>query len=157
MTPEPLDHLIAVYGAGLDTEVALLGRLSALSSALDAAATERDVASVESLTDERGRVMATLLAVEHELHPTRQQLWERRHEAAPLPAFQAVAATHRRASDLVGAIMSSDRQVMEALRTAETARREAAQDLEVGETTLAAYRRVVAPAVAAASLMDRRG
>jgi hypothetical protein len=43
------------------------------------------------------------------------------------------------------------------LREAEIARRFAAQAIEAGENTLAAYRRVVAPPLASASLLNKRG
>ncbi len=46
---------------------------------------------------------------------------------------------------------------MSALANAELARRSAVAGLEKGETTLAAYRRVLAPPVASATLLKRRG
>jgi hypothetical protein len=46
---------------------------------------------------------------------------------------------------------------MAALRDAEAARRFAAQAIDAGETTLAAYRRVVAPPPASAAIVDERG
>jgi hypothetical protein len=46
---------------------------------------------------------------------------------------------------------------LQALRNAEHARRLAAQTLEQGESTLAAYRRVVTPALESATLVNRRG
>jgi hypothetical protein len=52
--------------------------------------------------------------------------------------------------------MSADRGTIEALREAEGRRRLAAQTVEKGTTTLAAYRRVVAPRTRSA-LVDTEG
>ena len=66
-------------------------------------------------------------------------------------------AQHREAAQLVSAFSSTDQQSLSALADAELARRSAVVSLERGETTLAAYRRVLAPPVASATLVDRRG
>ena len=50
-----------------------------------------------------------------------------------------------------------DRDSVEALKEAEQARRVAAQSIEQGESTLAAYRRVVSPGLTPATLVNRRG
>jgi hypothetical protein len=54
-------------------------------------------------------------------------------------------------------IVVEDRAALDALKQAEQARRFAAQSLEQGESTLAAYRRVVAPNLPGASLVNRKG
>jgi hypothetical protein len=69
----------------------------------------------------------------------------------------AVAALHRRASNLVNSILSTDKQSLAALADAELARRSAIASVERSENTLAAYRRVLAPPVGSAGLVDRRG
>ena|SRR5687767_2318597 len=50
-----------------------------------------------------------------------------------------------------------DRDSVEALKEAEQARRVAAQSIQQGESTLAAYRRVVSPGLTPATLVNRRG
>jgi hypothetical protein len=57
----------------------------------------------------------------------------------------------------VGIILKTDESSMQALSNAELASRAAATSLEQGEATLAAYRRVLTPAVGSASLLDIRG
>ena len=74
-----------------------------------------------------------------------------------LPGYQDVAARHREAAHLVNDILAVDQQSLSALADAELARRSAMASLERGEATLAAYRRVLAPPVASATLFDRRG
>ena len=48
-------------------------------------------------------------------------------------------------------------QTMAALKEAEAARRFAAQTIDAGESTLAAYRRVIAPPPTSAAIVDERG
>ena len=74
-----------------------------------------------------------------------------------MPAFEEVAALHRVAGDLVARILASDSRSLQALKDAEHARRFAADAMEKGESTLAAYRRVVAPPVEGSRIVNRRG
>ena len=53
--------------------------------------------------------------------------------------------------------MNSDQESLEALKEAERARRFVARALEQGESTLAAYRRVVSPTLTGATLVNRKG
>ncbi len=66
------------------------------------------------------------------------------------------AANHRQAMDLVTRIVNTDQASLQSLTAAELARRDAVRAIERGETTLAAYRKVVTLA-AGATLVDRRG
>ena len=70
---------------------------------------------------------------------------------------RVAVALHREAATLVGSILTADQASLSALADAELARRTAVASLERGETTLAAYRRVLAPPVASATLLNRRG
>jgi hypothetical protein len=56
----------------------------------------------------------------------------------------------------VGGILKTDSASLEALAAAELARRDLARAMEQGETTLAAYRRVMMTPPGA-TLVDRRG
>jgi hypothetical protein len=101
--------------------------------------------------------MAGLVAVEHDIKPVRLQLWSERARASRLAGFDELIALHRKAGELVARIMSSDAATMEGLREAELARRFAAQTIETGEATLAAYRKVISPPLPSAALFGRRG
>ena len=107
--------------------------------------------------EERERVLAGLVAIEHQIRGIRTVLAEHRSRVASLEGFARVAALHRTASGLVRAIVASDDETMAALKEAELARRLTAAAIELGENTLAAYRRVIAPPLTAASLLDRHG
>jgi hypothetical protein len=148
-------RLITEYRAGLEAEIALLRHLATL------AAREREVTSSEHLdaltdiVDARDQVMTALVSLEATLRPLRLELRELR-----APAFESelreLAVLHREAAALAEDILAADAHSLAALREAEMARRCAAESLEKGESTLAAYRRVVMPDVASATLVSRR-
>jgi hypothetical protein len=150
-----LEDVLEEYRAGLDAEFALLQQLEGMpaSAGVDAA----DLSGLAAIAAERELVIESLVALEDDLRPLRAVLADRRHELRGLPTFELVAARHREAGDLVSRILASDTQSLEALRAAESARREAATAVERGETTLAAYRRVVAPPTDNPRIVSRRG
>jgi hypothetical protein len=157
VTREQLLPLVDQYRAGLDAELMLLHRLQALALEQRRVSQTGSATDLNTTVDDRDRVLATLVRVEHELKGIRQQLLAGREWLTDLPAFQAIAERHREASDLVADIIGVDRDSIEALKEAEQARRVAAQSLEQGESTLAAYRRVVSPDLTPATLVNRRG
>lgn len=157
MTRDQLIPLLDQYRAGLDAELMLLHRLQALALEQRRVSQTGSVADIHSTVDDRDRVLATLVKVEHELKGVRQQLLTGREWLTDLPAYQDIVERHKEAADLVADIIGVDRDSIEALKEAEQARRVAAQALEQGESTLAAYRRVVSPDLTPATLVNRRG
>jgi hypothetical protein len=157
VTQSELVALVEQYRAGLEAELMLLHRLQAISVEQRRASQTGSVAEFHSIVDHRDRIMSTLVTVEHELKGLRQHLLQWRDKLADLPAFHDVAARHKEAATLVADILSVDRDSLDALREAEEARRLAAHSLEQGESTLAAYRRVVSPGLASATLLNRKG
>jgi hypothetical protein len=157
--PHPLSlaHALTTYAAGLDAEMALLGQLEQIAARLRDATANGDITLLNRCTDERATLMQNLVALEHELQPVRARLSTHHEAAALLSGFPAVAARHRDAAALVASILTADQQSLDSLREAEQARRFAAQAIEAGETTLAAYRRVVSPRPPAAAIVDERG
>ena len=149
--------LLAQYRAGLDAELALLDRLKDLADQQREASRAGDLDALTTVSDARDRVMANLVTIEHQLKPIRLTLANRAGELADEPHFQEVAARHREAAARVTMILTSDRESLESLKEAELARSFAARTLEQGENTLAAYRRVVAPHVSGATLVNRTG
>lgn len=101
--------------------------------------------------------MASLVAIESELKPLRDTLVSHRIMLARTPAFIEVAALHDEAAQLVAEILAADERSLEALKEAESTRRFAQQAIDKGENTLAAYRRVLTPKLAQATLVNRRG
>jgi hypothetical protein len=157
MTAADLDEVLLEYRAGLEAEMKLLHRLERLDTSRHDAASHEGVIELAALADERDKIMAALVAIEHTLKPLRVQLAEARTTLHDDAAFQAVAALHQRAADLVARIVTTDSRSLQALKDAEDARRFAAEAMEKGESTLAAYRRVVAPPLDGARIVNRRG
>jgi hypothetical protein len=157
VTRDQLIPLLDQYRAGLDAELMLLHRLQALALEQRRVSQTGSVADIHSTVDNRDRVLATLVKVEYELKSVRQQLLAGREWLTDLPAYQDIVERHKEAADLVADIIGVDRDSIEALKEAEQARRVAAQSLEQGESTLAAYRRVVSPDLTPATLVNRRG
>jgi hypothetical protein len=145
VTYDELAAALSGYGAGLEAELSLLRRLQQLASRQREAMTHDDILLLAEIGDERERVMASLVEVEHQIKPFRAALAAGLERVATLPGFAEVVELHRAAGRLVSSIMSADQGTIEALREAEGRRRLAAQTVEKGSTTLAAYRRVVAP------------
>lgn len=156
MTGDELAAAISGYGAGLEAELALLQRLQRLAARQHDALLVDDIHLLAGIGEERESVMASLVELEHQIKPLRERLASGRAQASALPGFNEVVALHRTAGGLVSSIMSADRGTIEALREAEGRRRLAAQTVEKGTTTLAAYRRVVAPRTRSA-IVDTEG
>ena len=157
MSDDDLRQWLAIYGPGLEAEVSLLQQLKRLALAQHDATGSHDVKQLTLIAQDRDRIMAALVKIEHELRPARDVLARRREEAAALNGFSEVVALHRIAQDLVTTIVHSDQDTIRALQEAEVARRLAAQTVGTAGSTLAAYRRVVAPPLMGSGLGDRRG
>jgi hypothetical protein len=149
--------IVAQYRAGLEAEMTLLHQLEALSERQRQATLVPDFAALLPINDARDGMMANLVTIEHQLRPLRQAIFDDRSRLAHLPEFGQVVALHRQAAALVSGILVSDRECLEALKEIEEARSSAAAAMEKGETTLAAYRRVIAPSLTNATLVNRRG
>ena len=157
MTRRQLADTLARYGAALEAELELLRHVQQLSTDQQDATRRHDSERLQHVAAERVRLMDGLVRIEHEVGADRLVLADHRLEAACLPGFGRVSTLHRAAAALVGEIAATDRETMTALQEAEVARRATAQAIEAGETTLNAYRRVLAPSAHGPALVDRRG
>jgi hypothetical protein len=157
VTPDDLARLIEQYRAGIEAELSLLRRLADVSGEQRSVTHARDFQAFGAAADERDHIMRSLVTIEDDLRTVRLALTTHRDRAAETPGFDEVAALHREAADLVAAILRTDQASLSALADAELAHRSAVASLERGETTLAAYRRVLAPPVSSATLVNRRG
>ena len=157
MTDDDLRQRLAIYGPGLEAEVALLHQLKRLALTQRDATNTHDIDQLAFVAQDRDRIMAALVTIEYELRPVREALAAQRETASALPEFADVVALHRTAANLVATIVHSDQDTVRSLQNAEVSRRLAAQTLGAAGSTLAAYRRVVAPPVTGAGLVDRQG
>jgi hypothetical protein len=156
MPESPLVALIEQYRAGLEAELVILRRLEQTAARQREASAAQDVGALNRAADERDGLMAALVSIEGQLRVVRQTLSGSREEARHLPGYGEAVKLHREAIALVSGILNTDNESLDALAAAELARRETARAMEQGETTLAAYRRVMT-ALPGATLVDRRG
>ena len=156
MAESPLVALIEQYRAGLEAEIVILRRLEQTAARQREASAAQDLHALNRAADDRDSLMAALVNIEGQLRLVRQTLSKSREEAKRLPGYPEAVRLHREAIALVSGILKTDEESVQALAAAELARRETARAMEQGETTLAAYRRVMT-ALPGATLVDRRG
>ena len=156
MAESPLVALIEQYRAGLEAELVILRKLELTAANQKEASAVQDFGALNRAADERDGLMAALVNIEGQLRVVRQTLSNSREEARHLPGYPEAVILHREAIALVTRILNTDGESLDALAAAELARREAVRAMEQGETTLAAYRRVMTT-LPGATLVDRRG
>jgi hypothetical protein len=149
--------LLEQYRAGLEAEIALLRQLDTIAERQRDTTETRDFEQLARESDVRDRLTQTLVTIEKGVREVRESLNASKMDLSRFEAFQQVVRLRHAAAELVQRILKSDGESMKALGDAELARRAALASLERGETTLAAYRRVIAPPVSSAALVDRRG
>lgn len=157
MTDRELADGLAQYRAGLEAEIAVLVQLEAVATRQRGVTARRDFEQLGLEGEERDRLTRALVSLEEGLQVVRARLFAARDQVARYPGYTDVLALRQRAATLVSRILATDEESMQSLADAELARRAAVASLEQGETTLAAYRRVLAPPLQHASLVDRRG
>ena len=156
MPESPLAQLIDQYRAGLEAEIVILRRLEQVAARQREASDAHDIQGINRAADDRDGLMAALVNIEGQLRDVRQTLSASREEARRLPGYVEAVVLHKETIGLVSGILRTDEESLGALAAAELARRDAARAVEQGETTLAAYRRVMA-APPGATLVDKRG
>src|SRR6478752_5893304 len=156
MAESPLVALIEQYRAGLEAELVILRRLEQTAARQREASAAQDLAALNRAADDRDSLMAALVNIEGQLRVVRQTLSASREEARHLSGYAEAVKLHREAITLVSGILNTDGESLDALAAAELARRETTRAVEQGETTLAAYRRVMT-ALPGATLVNRRG
>lgn len=157
MTPDEAVRLLAEYRAGIDAELALLHQLTDVATSQQTATASADFTAFTHISDRRDAIMQSLVTLEDGLRTIRQQLTTHRTVVSQIEGYAEVVARHREATQLVNDILATDQQSIAALADAELARRSAMANLERGESTLAAYRRVLSPPVSSARLVDKIG
>jgi hypothetical protein len=156
MAESPLAALIDQYRAGLEAEIVILRRLEQTAVRQHGASASHDLAALNRASDDRDGLMAALVNIEGQLRTVRQTLSASRDQARHLAGYAEAVTLHGEAIALVSGILRTDEESLEVLAAAERARRDAARAMEQGETTLAAYRRVMTM-LPGATLVDRRG
>jgi hypothetical protein len=138
----------------------LLGHLASLrdcAESQEAAAQAGDFAALEHATAARREIMQAIARIDDGLLATRALLAPATSTLRTVPRFAEVDQLHACARDLIASIAARDERVQAALTHARDRAGADAHQLEMGGTSLAAYRRVVAPPPDSAELVDRRG
>lgn len=157
MSEQQLAHLLEQYRAGLEAQIALLRQLETVAARQREVSEARDFERLAAASDERDRLTRSLVAIEQGLSEVRDTLRQFQKEVVALDTFRQVTSLRQAAAELVARILATDRESMKSLADAELARRTALASLERGETTLAAYRKILTPPVSSAGLVSRRG
>lgn len=157
MTRRELVNLIEQYRAGIEAELALLRQLDRIASRQRDVTEALDFEAFVGEADARERITRSLVTIEEGLRRVRRTLSDSRDEARKIDGFEEAATLHREAAGMVAKILAIDHESLKALADAELARRAVMASLQRGETTLAAYRKVLAPPVASAAFVNRRG
>lgn len=157
MTLDEATRLLEQYRAGIDAELSLLRQLADVAKDQREVTAAADFSAFNSVADRRDTIMRSLVTIEENLRSLRVELTAHRDIARQVEGYDDVVNRHREATDLVNMILATDQQSIAALADAELARRSAMASLERGETTLAAYRRVLSPPVSSAKLVDKIG
>jgi Na+-transporting NADH:ubiquinone oxidoreductase subunit NqrA len=149
--------LLEEYRAGLEAEITVLRQLDDVASRQREVTETHDYDRLAVESDLRSRLTRTLVTIEDKVRQVREQLKASSGNVSGVEIFDKVAELRLTATALVNRILSMDRDSLKALGDAELARRAAVASLERGETTLSAYRKVIAPPVSNSALLDRRG
>ncbi len=157
MTPQDIADALDQYRAGLETAVSLLKQLREVAARQREGTEARNFAALAADSDMRDRLTGALVAIEPGMREVRTALAAEHVSLTGLPDYEEVLALRQVAADLVAAILETDKASMRALADAELARKAAMVGIETGETTLAAYRRVLSPPVGSASVLNLRG
>jgi len=157
VTPQEIADALDQYRAGLETAVSLLKQLREVAIRQHAGTQQRNFAALAADSDTRDRLTGAIVAIEPGMREVRAALAAEHVSLQGMPDYEEVLALRQVAADLVASILETDKASMQALADAELARKAAMVGLETGETTLAAYRRVLSPPVGAASVLNLRG
>jgi hypothetical protein len=157
VTTDEVAELLEQYRAGIDAELTLLHQLVDVSHRQREVSQAADFTAFADASDARDDIMRSLVTIEDDVRQVRDILVRHREQVRQMPGYADVARRQEEAAHLVNLILSTDQQSMSALADAEVARRSAVVSLERGETTLAAYRRVLTPPATSATLVDKLG
>jgi hypothetical protein len=151
------DELVLAYAAGLDAQLAILAQVEALAAEQRVAWTRNELLPLGGLATRRAELMHELAAIEARLAPLNDRLRTDLERALRTPGYGQAEARRQEARALIYRLMAADRKLLTDIETSLESRRRESHDIDTGNATLAAYRRIVVPAIASAGLFDQRG
>jgi hypothetical protein len=150
-------QMLAQYRAGLEAQIALLRQLETVASRQRTVSESRDFDQLAIESDRRDRLTRGLVEIEQGLAAGLLLLGASRQSVAKLEGVSEVIVLRRTTANLIARILTTDQLSLQSLANAELAHRSALASLERGETTLAAYRKILTPPLASAAFLDRLG
>jgi hypothetical protein len=151
------DEVVVAYTAGLDAEIVLLQQVEALAAEQRAVCAGNELLPLGALATRRAALMHELAAVEARIAPLRDRLQGDLERALRTPGYPAAETRRQEAQRSIYRLLAADRTLLTDLEASLESRRRESHDLDTGNATLAAYRRVVEPTLASAGLFDQRG
>ena len=151
------DEVVLAYTAGLEAQMAILAQVEALAAEQRASWARNELLPLGALATRRAALMHQVAAVEADIAPFHDRLRTDLERALRTPGYGAAEARRQEARALIYRLMAADRTFLADLETSLESRRRESHNIDTGNATLAAYRRVVVPTVASAGLFDQRG
>jgi hypothetical protein len=151
------DQMLAQYRAGLEAQIALLRQLEAVASRQRTVSESRDFERLAAESEWRDSLTRNLVEIEQGLAAGLRAMGASGPAVATLEGLSEVVSLRRTTANLIARILATDQLSLQSLANAEVAHRSALASLERGETTLAAYRKILTPPASSAAFFDRVG
>jgi len=148
--------MLAQYRAGLEAQIALLRQIEEVAYRQRTVSESRDFEQLAIESEPRDNLTWSLIEIEHDLAAGLRAM-AASGQLAWIEGLSDVVSLRRTIANLIARIVAIDQISLQSLANAEVAGRSALASLERGETTLAAYRKVLTPQEPAAASFDRVG
>jgi hypothetical protein len=149
-------QMLAQYCAGLEAQIALLHQMEEVAARQRMVSESRDFEQLAIESERRDGLTWSLVEIEQALAAGLRATGAP-GERAWLEGLSEVVSLRRTTANLIARILAIDQISLQSLANAELAGRSALASLERGETTLAAYRKVLTPPESGAASFDRVG
>src|SRR5829696_6737725 len=146
------EELVVAYTAGLDAQMAILAQVEGLATEQRATWSRNELLPLGGLATRRAALMHELTAIEARIAPLHDRLRTDLERALRTPGYGVAEARRQQARAHIDRLMAADRTLLTDIETSLESRRRESHDIDTGNATLAAYRRVVVPAFASAGL-----
>lgn len=151
------ERTLAAYAESLARHLDDLERFLELAERQTMAARVADADELAAVTGERDVAMRALLETARALAPARAVVESLGTPWTEHPAWGLAATCRQRIGELVRAILAQDEVTRTAILESDERRQQDRREIEAGNATLHAYRRMVSPTSRPASLVDHRG
>jgi hypothetical protein len=149
-------QMLAQYHAGLEAQIALLRQIEAVASRQQTLSASRDFERLAIENQRRDRLTWSLIEIGEALAPVLRAMGAS-GQGAWVEGSSEIVALRRTTANLIARILATDELSLQSLADVELAHRSALAGIERGETTLAAYRKILMPPESSTASFDRVG